>query len=89
MTNETEFEMSGFLERVVGRHPTHRDCTYILPSRSHPEASQKWLREKTHCCWCSAWKLMDNGQWRIWRDGDWCKPKPGELRSTEHGPVAT
>jgi hypothetical protein len=67
------------------RYPTHRNCTYILPGKSYPEGREKWMRERTHGCWCSAWKLND-GQWRIWRLGRWCKPKPGELRSTEREP---
>lgn len=57
----------------------HRNCSHILPGRSFPEAEDQWLRERTHGCWCSSWKEID-GKMHIWREGEWQKPKPGELR---------
>lgn len=70
------------------RDPTylcHRNCTYILPGRSIPDAKQKWLREKTHGCWCSSWKMTENGL-RIWKNGRWSKPSKGELRHSKNPP---
>jgi hypothetical protein len=71
---------------IVGRrYPIHYNCTYILPGKLRPEAPVKWMRERTHGCCCSAWRMTANGL-RIWRSGAWRKPKPGELRSTEREP---
>lgn len=62
------------------------DANAILPGKSWPDGREKWMRERTHGCWCSSWRQLPNGEWRIWRLGRWCKPKPGELRSTEREP---
>ncbi len=68
----------------------HRNCTYILPGRIRdqfrtPDMKRQW-RERTHGCWCASWRQLANGQLRIWRDGAWRKPKPGELRTTTRPP---
>ena len=65
---------------------SHLNCTFILPGKSYPDSPKKWLQERTHGCWCSAWKLLPNGEWRIWRKSRWCRPKPGELRRTNKTP---
>lgn len=68
---------------------SHRNCTFILDERPKPFGPRvhpylrrgfpRFLRERTHGCWCSSWRLTRNGM-RIWRRGAWRKPKPGELR---------
>lgn len=65
--------------------PTHRGCTYILRGKSYSWAKAKWLRERTHGCWCSAWRETPRGL-LVWRRGAWRKPEPGELRSTTRPP---
>jgi len=71
-------------DESLPRH--HLNCTYILPGRSFPEGRERWMRERTHGCWCSAWKLLANGQYRIWRCGAWRKPKSGEVRRSRRAP---
>lgn len=67
----------------------HHRCTLILPSLTaaqlrelHPGRVPRWMRERTHGCWCSSWRLTQMG-FRIWRRGSWRKPKPGELLQSE------
>ena len=60
----------------------HRNCTAILPAVKRKEIDElfpAWMRERTHGCWCSAWKLDEDGQWWVWRDRQWCKPNKGEM----------
>jgi hypothetical protein len=60
----------------------HRGCTLILPSLSAtelPKDAPRWMRERTHGCWCSGWRATTRGL-RIWRRGGWRKPEPGEVR---------
>ena len=58
----------------------HRNCTVIMPSlHISPFLTGKQWKERTHGCWCSSWKQLDNEEMRIWRLGRWCKPKKGEL----------
>ena len=60
----------------------HRACTFILPDgRKHPwpAMAPRFLRERTHGCWCSSWRLTRNGL-RVWRRGAWRKALPGDLR---------
>jgi hypothetical protein len=61
---------------------SHLNCSLILPGRSLAGAKQQWLRERTHGCWCSSWRVV-NGEYMIWRDERWQKPKPGELRRSK------
>lgn len=63
---------------------SHRNCTVILPGRPAPEAPKRWMRERTHGCWCSAWRELKNGELRVWRRGAWRKPCKGELRNVKH-----
>ena len=72
--------------RVRPKFPTHLNCSYILPGKANPDGREQWMRERTHGCWCSAWKITDEGAWLIWRNGQWCKPKRGELRMTDREP---
>jgi hypothetical protein len=61
---------------------SHRNCTWILPDGhqwTNRDCLPKWVQKRTHGCWCSSWRLLKNGEWRIWRDGAYRKPKPGEL----------
>lgn len=65
------------------RYLYHFVCTAILPSIPRdklPEQCPRWWRERTHGCWCSAWRMTRNGL-RVWRGGRWAKPKPGEVKS--------
>ena len=72
-------------DESLPRH--HLNCTYIMPSRLRKRATDpRWLRERTHGCWCSSWKLLKNGEYRIWRRGAWRKPKPGEVRRSRRAP---
>ena len=62
----------------------HRNCTAILPVSTkrklvnHPNVPIGY-RERTHGCWCSAWKRDKNGQWWVWRRDGWCKPSRGSM----------
>lgn len=61
---------------------SHRNCTAILPAstkRRKDDRVPQWYREQTHGCWCSVWKLDEDGQWWVWRDGQWRKPNNGEM----------
>jgi len=62
---------------------SHRACTFIIPDAKLPRpptaGAPRFLRERTHGCWCASWRMTRNGL-RVWRRGSWRKPKPGELR---------
>lgn len=76
-------------DESLPRH--HLNCTYILPSpartkfRKNPK-TPRCYRERTHGCWCSSWRLLKNGEYRVWRRGAWRKPKPGEVRRSRRAP---
>jgi len=74
------------MEGNIYQAPSHAGCTYLLPRPSrvrqeplHP-ATPRWLTEHTHSCWCSSWKLLASGEWRVWRKGRWLRPAPREVR---------
>lgn len=69
---------------VTEKRFSHRNCSFILPGRvegrqMYVEGLPQHVRERTHGCWCSSWRMSRNGL-RIWRRGAWRKPKSGELR---------
>ena len=71
-----------------GRYPYHWICTKIEPvSKSLQERvlkspnAPKWMRERTHGCWCSAWKQKEDGTFLHWRDGRWQEPIRGSIKS--------
>lgn len=65
--------------------PYHQHCTVMFPKldRLMSKGAPKWITERTHSCWCSAWRLMRDETWRVWRKGRWVKPLPGEIRCCE------
>lgn len=73
---------------MATKYPFHRNCTYILPGRSYPDATDKMFRERTHGCWCSSWKKTTDGKWKQWRNGKWATPKTGEVLYTTTKPPA-
>lgn len=79
------------IARVKPRWFAHRRCTYILDGRPSLSVASdprypRFLRERTHGCWCSSWKLIDDGTWRVWRRGRWVRPKHREVYSPKRGP---
>lgn len=63
----------------------HHSCTFILPALTRQNVGARtwkklprWMREQTHGCWCSAWRLTERG-WRVWRRGRWSIPRPSEI----------
>ncbi len=74
-------------DESLPRH--HLNCTYMMPvfaKREYPPGSPIWLTDATHRCWCSAWRQLKSGEYRVWRRGAWRKPKPGEVRRSRRGP---
>lgn len=59
----------------------HKGCTVICADtgRAWPRTAPKFIRERTHGCWCSSWRLTRNGL-RVWRQGRWQKPRPREVQ---------
>jgi hypothetical protein len=61
-------------------HVGHRRCTLILSSHlSTDPRMPRYIREATHCCWCSAWRRTRVG-WRVWRNGRWLTPNKREVQ---------
>lgn len=67
------------MQELNKKGPGHKNCTLILDAKFEwPETCPAWMRERTHGCWCSAWKLTEEGM-MIWRENMWQKPKKGEI----------
>ena len=70
----------------VEQRPSHVACTFIMAAsarvRQEPPnpAAPRGIAERTHACWCSSWKLMTDGSWRVWRKGRWVRPMAGEVK---------
>lgn len=66
------------------RYLYHHGCTAILPSVSAvhaPPNAPQWMREQTHGCWCSAWRIGHGGRFMVYRRGGWREPARGEVKS--------
>lgn len=70
-------------------HYSHRACTFIMPDVSrrarsargdpYPTDMPQYMRDRTHGCWCSSWRMTEHSGLLVWRRGAWRRPKPGEL----------
>lgn len=58
----------------------HRNCTEIMPATPlvAPVGFPGWWSERTHGCWCSAWRMTKAGL-RVRRHGRWAVPNRGEV----------
>ena len=61
------------------RYAYHFACTALLPSYTETAPGQ------THACWCSAWQQQPDGTFLHWREGEWRKPKQGDIKSKPIG----
>jgi len=64
------------------RYLYHHGCAAITLSRPYPlDALPVALRERTHVCCCSAWRIAADGSLAVWRVGAWREPVRGEVKS--------
>lgn len=64
------------------RYLYHHGCSAITLSRPYPiDGLTPALRERTHICCCSAWRVAADGSLAVWRGGRWAKPTRGEVKS--------
>lgn len=64
------------------RYLYHHGCAAITLSRPYPlDALPVALRERTHVCCCSAWRIAADGTLAVWRSGAWQAPTRGEVKS--------
>lgn len=77
-------ETIGYSRVPVGVTHSHLNCTFIMPLTPRDRSKgPRWYQEMTHCCWCSTWKLLPNGEWRHWRKGRWLRPLKYHLRKVK------
>ena len=65
------------------RYLYHHNCSAITLSRPYPiDGLTPALRERTHICCCSAWRVEAlDGSLAVWRAGGWREPGRGEVKS--------
>jgi len=62
----------------------HTKCKgEIIRRDPSPDAITRVLRERTHWCNCSNWKIQPNGYYKVFRYGFWEELESGEVMEVQ------